>query len=198
MNQLLHIGIVGTAGRGTDATKINKDIYNEMVKVVGGIRFLHEIALVSGGAACADHLAVITFLLRRCKSLRLHLPCEWDFEKQQFVDLGTKDWRTNPGGTSNYYHRQFSKSIGEHENTSLRQIDAAIKLGAQPIVGKGFFDRNTAIAQESSMLFAFTFGDGPRIADGGTRDTFVKFIKSKPDATAYHYNLHEMKIYIAE
>ncbi len=191
----MKIAIIGTAGRNEDETRLNRDMFHQMVAQVGKIKSLSETTLVSGGAAWADHVAVVTFLLGACASLELHIPCLWDAGNRQYHDTGVRDWKTNPGGTSNYYHRKFSTAMGMGENYSLLQIDEAISDGAKASVGKGFFDRNTAVAGADALV-AMTFGNEGRVADGGTRDTFEKYIKSGK-TMAYHLDLNTMTVHPA-
>lgn len=193
----MKIAVIGTAGRNEDGQKLSKEKFFEMVALVSKLKDAKEATLVSGGAAWADHIAVVVFLLGNCKSLSLHLPCAWDVLREQYADTGEFDWRTNPGGTANHYHHRFAKKLGYDENYTLRQIHQATLKEAMIHTGAGFHDRNSAVASEADMLFAFTFGDGARVADGGTRDTFEKYIKLGKKA-AYHFNLNEMKLYSAE
>lgn len=133
-----------------------------------------RITLVSGGAAGADHLAVL-LASELGYPLELHLPCPWDPEKKAYRDSGERNWRTNPGGTSNHYHRLFSKACFQGvENRSLEHIDQALKSpSVRAIVGSGFFERNSEVAKADRIL-AFTFGPGETPADGGTLDTWKK------------------------
>lgn len=194
----MNIGIIGTAGRGQDGYKLNANVFDRMVEVVSKVKTLESSTLISGGAAWADHVAVVTFLLSRCSGLTIHMPCEWDASKSEFTDTGERDWRTNPGGTSNHYHRQFSRKLSTNSELSLNQIHHAMRRGANATTGAGFFERNTEIAKQSDAIIAFTFGNGAKLADGGTRDTFMKFKKLKPDVMALHFNLSEMRMYHGE
>ena len=109
------IAIIGTAGRGADLNRLTSDIflrmYNTTQKIIEEIvptKDVCDFKLVSGGAAWADHLAVTIFLAGTAPKLCLYLPCEFDMANCCFVDDGTIDWRTNPGGTANCYHKKFS------------------------------------------------------------------------------------------
>jgi hypothetical protein len=60
------ISIIGTAGRGEDGDRLNLDVYTKMYRkakqLVDEIEPVVENQhLVSGGAAYADHLAVLLF-----------------------------------------------------------------------------------------------------------------------------------------
>jgi len=100
--QKMKIAVIGTAGRNEDGQKLSKEKFFEMVALVSKLKDAKEATLVSGGAAWADHIAVVVFLLGNCKSLSLHLPCAWDVLREQYADTGEFDWRTNPGGTANH------------------------------------------------------------------------------------------------
>src|SRR5438552_2570297 len=89
------VAIVGTAGRGADAGKIDARLFEKMVSEAANIierRFglrASDVVLVSGGAAGADHAAVALWLSRNRDThgspttvtasgfagLRLFLPC---------------------------------------------------------------------------------------------------------------------------
>lgn len=191
----MKIAIIGTAGRNEDGKKLDKDKFFKMVELVSRIKDVSEATLVSGGAAWADHAAVVSFLLGTCQHLELHLPCGWDVLRKQYYDTGVVDWRTNPGGTSNHYHHLFSKKVGMSENWSLEQIYEALEEDATMHAGKGFHDRNSEVAKADALV-AMTFGKEGRVADGGTRDTFEKYIKSGK-SKAYHLDLNTMTVHDA-
>lgn len=166
------IAIIGTAGRKADEHKLTKEIWNKMIVKAEDIITKEwefrwsEVALVSGGAAYSDHVAVVLFTKNKQETrLTLELPCAWD--KTQFKDLGIFSPNLNPGGTSNFYHRKFSKKMGID---SLEDIARAIEEGADIAISKGFNDRNNKVARADRMI-AFTFGDrNPQ--DGGTGFTW--------------------------
>lgn len=189
------VAIIGTAGRNEDGEKLDGEKFEQMVRAAGTAQ-VSNATLVSGGAAWADHVAVVLFLLRGCNHLILHFPAPWDYEKVQFSDTGVNDWRTNPGGTANHYHEKFSNKVYGNPTQTFKQIAAAIKLGAEVIVGYSFHGRNTKIA-EADNLIAMTFGTGPVVKDGGTRDTYEKFVKNGR-GSAIHIDLNDMLPYKAE
>lgn len=171
------VGIIGTAGRREDETRITAKVYEQMKEAVKKVlESRGAVRLVSGGAAVADHLAVQLFLEGCGTTLRLHLPCAFDMAKGAFVDTGVFDWKTNPGGTANHYHRNFSRRC---QIDSLAEIKAAIERGAEVVVTPGFMARNTKVATESEVLVALTFGDKAVLKDGGTADTMRKFLARK-------------------
>jgi hypothetical protein len=176
---MTRIAIIGTAGRRDDAARLSRDTFMAMVRVArahidelranGHFSASDEpVVAVSGGAAWADHVAVSLFLSGHVDMLELHLPCPFDMANRRFQDDGTRDFRTNPGGTANYYHRQFSAKMG---GNTLDGIRRAIDSGAIVKIGDGFHGRNKRVAQSQHML-AFTFGDGDVPKDGGTKHTW--------------------------
>lgn len=182
------IGIIGTAGRNEDLSKLDKDVWRFMKQSAGKlIETTGCNHFISGGAAWSDHLAVSLFINNsEHTSLSLHLPCE--FKNGKFDDV----FKT--GKTLNYHHKNFSEKLGVD---SLIQIEKSIELGADITVSNdSFYERNSKIAEESNILLAFTFGDGKFLKKGGTRDTFEKFLTKENRGIAFHINLSDCKIYI--
>lgn len=184
------LGVIGTAGRGSDEEKMDKETWRRMLHVTRLTIFnSNSDILVSGGAAWADHLAVKLFLDYSDRLLlKLYLPVKFD-EKFDEDELQVP---FNCGKTLNYYHKKFSNVIGED---SLKQIEEAIKKGATVESGKGFHGRNTQIANDSDNVLAFTFGEGKSLKDGGTKDTWDKFMKRENREIGFHYNLNENRMY---
>jgi hypothetical protein len=175
------IAIIGSAGRKDDYKLMSKVTFDKMISSVENIitnewklnLSKSKIILRSGGAAFADHVAVAIY--RKYKNededcplqLELELPCKWDHDKQRYYDTGERDFKKNPGGTSNYYHERFSKACGI---PSLYELQDAIDKGAKTLESKGFFDRNNKVSKSDRMI-AFTIGDNePK--DGGTAYTW--------------------------
>jgi hypothetical protein len=184
----VHVAIIGTAGRKEDNGKITKAIFDRMVQHARTtIRDVwnitnERVVLVSGGAACADHVAVALFLAEQLdpegtpyKGLQLFLPCAFNLTGANpcAMDNGLNDWRKNPGRIINHLHAHFSTSIGEGFN-SLHQIYMAHAFGALlDTKGKGFMSRNKSIARTANRVIAYTWGsDSQRPKDGGTSDTW--------------------------
>lgn len=192
----MNIAIIGTAGRDEDGKRLQGEHFGAMWLAVNRL-IKTELAkgepygLVSGGAAWADHIAVYDFILGNADSLDLELPCQITSEGK-FVDTGIRDFRTNPGGTSNYYHELFSKKIGF---SSFNQLRIAIEAPECVITaGGGFFDRNSKVAEKADHTIALTFGKGAELKDGGTMDTMKKFQK-KGTGKSFHIDLHDWKVY---
>lgn len=195
------LSIIGTAGRKDDAKRLSKKHFEAMCVVADGlIEQCKDInypisTLVSGGAAWADHVAVTLFLEKKVPHLRLFLPCE--FIGGSFRDNGNTDPYKNPGGTANYYHRQFQKNTGIN---SLTQLQIASAEGAELIsVAKGFHARNALVAK-SDFLLAMTFGNENQVKDGGTAHTVECYLnRVKKEGffdKSFHYDLSRGKVYV--
>lgn len=184
------LGIIGTAGRGEDGTKMNLETWRRMLHFTRLKIANNQInCLVSGGSSWADHVAVA-----------LYLECKGSLNLKLFLPVGFKDKFNeeeitipfNCGNILNHFHKQFSKVIGMD---TFEQIRSVLDSGVECSSGKGFHGRNTQIANNSTDLLAFTFGDGPNLKDGGTKDTWDKFMKREDRGVGYHYNLTENKMY---
>ena len=160
------LAIIGTAGRGKDASRINRELYDAMYKLaVETAREWGETSLVSGGAAVADHLAVRAFNEGVADKLTLFLPAE--FKDGFFVPDNAIQF--NPGATLNRYHGAFSMDCGID---SLEEIAQAIERGADVIVKPGFHNRNIEVAAARSMI-AMTFTPAGRSGRGELVETFT-------------------------
>lgn len=186
------LGIIGTAGRGPDGKRLPA-LWNVMSCVAQSLVVATGAeSLVSGGAAWADHLAVRLFNAGLVKDLTLHLPASF----LHHFDEGPG--RYDCGHTANHYHRLFTQSMSFD---SLKDIETSIKGGALALLTPGFKERNTKVAEEAQTLLAFTFGDGPRLCDGGTLDTMTKFLARRgnnagsPWLPAYHFDLNSRLLY---
>ena len=168
MPNLIKVAIIGTAGRGANLAKLTPQIFEKMLKCLItiieadlGLEW-KSIQLVSGGAAWADHLAVILYNRQICQNLLLYLPTE-------FKD-GAYLMNNQIGKTANFYHSQFSKKMGYN---TLGDIDTAINNGCViDSTNIGFKNRNTKIAK-SDYIIAFTFEES-QPTGGGTLDTWNK------------------------
>lgn len=183
----MKIGIIGTAGRKEDAAKLTAKHVEYMIQIA----LMHvssKDTVVSGGAAWADHTAVL--IRPHCARLFLQLPCKWDVNKRAYHDTNINNFQTNPGGTSNYYHRLFSKKWAEgfepiYKNNfnSLEQLHECYLEAHKPGINpsersviwcdnfKGFFDRNLQVGKVDKLI-AFTFNKGSIPKDGGTKHTW--------------------------
>jgi len=186
------ITIAGTAGRKEDARLLDAEVYDLMIEktletILEASNAKEPITLVSGGAAYADHIAVKLYLAHPdIFNLKLYLPAP--FEAGKFRDTGDRDWKTNPGGTSNFYHRQFSQKTGTN---SFNEIQKAIDMGAEVEVHDGFFARNAKMA-DSEIAICLTFGENG-IKDGGTKNMADAYLKKhKVAPKLYHIPIAEL------
>lgn len=182
------LGIIGTAGRKQAQSLMTIENYKKMVQTATDIVKKHNIsALVSGGAAFSDHVAVSLYLSGVVDHLFLMLPDAFDINNNHYIP-------GHYGNITNSLHTIFSEQC--HIN-SLVEISHAIKQGAEIYLGNadtapGFLTRNTWIAQKSTHLLAFTSGNALNesiteigvtnqysdniIKDNGTKDTWKKSI----------------------
>jgi len=187
------ITIAGTAGRKEDGPKLNKSLYSAMcLKTLEIIDSLYldsesKITLVSGGAAWADHIAVLLFLKYPGK-LNLDLCLPTNIESEAYFDDGSIDWVKNPGRTCNCYHRKFGLAV---DRRPIRDINKAIELGAKAQVFDGFYARNATMAQ-SDMVIALTFGNNV-VKNGGTKHMTDLYIKDG-GKELFHISLPSLEI----
>ncbi len=175
--------IVGTAGR--DKTKpMTEALWKWMVSDVYR-RIPEGSHVISGGAAWADHLAISMFLFNGAGAITLHLPAP--FANGKFVESGFK----SAGATANYYHKLFSDAIrcdtlGQIQTvfdqlTPFKAVET-IHITCEPAspgIG-GMFARNAKVAAHADAhMLAYTFGEGDEPADGGTKNTWDKFLGQK-------------------
>lgn len=172
-----HVAIIGTAGRDR-AERLTPALFAGMTRAAAGIikdTFGLDPAattLISGGAAWADHVAVALYLEGGVAGLTLYTPCAFQDGSNGYADTGVIDWRANPGGTANYYHRRFSKCLGRN---TLGELGAARERGATfDASHPGFHARNSEVARVATHMIALTWAEGATPADGGTLDTWKK------------------------
>jgi hypothetical protein len=184
------LALIGSAGRGKDAGRLDRPLYDAMYREALQIVCEHDIDVaVSGGAAFADHTAVRLFLEGAVKSLRLYLPAA--FDGRAFIPNARI--HSNPGHTANHHHNDFLVSCGVD---GLSEIAQAISLGASVEVYNGFKRRNLEVAGNCTHMVAFTFGSKPTtsfapqdtgfssaeeagLKDGGTAHTWGECWKAK-------------------
>jgi hypothetical protein len=200
----MKIGIIGTAGRHEDGKRLDaksytrmQDTLHEIITDAGGLG--NTDFVVSGGAAWADHLAVWMACEHNAR-LSLHFPCVFvpgsgTINRPGYRDNGLRGIK-NPGRTANYYHYMFGKKVFGDLDGSLNQIQEALKKTTTiSTVSGGFFARNRLVAGESTLLIVFTFGDGPRVKDGGSANTSEIFVKKHGFDNAIHVDLNTWKIH---
>lgn len=155
------LAVIGTAGRGTDAAKLSRELYDAMYRrTQAAMSDWGARDLVSGGAAWADHLAVRAFLNGEAETLRLFLPA-------RFADGRFSGPPADAARTANHYHAEFSRILGID---TLSQIEEAVRRGAVASFHAGFKTRNLEVAAVASRVIAFTFGAGREPIVAGEAD----------------------------
>jgi hypothetical protein len=140
------LAIIGTAGRREDGDKLTQLHLINMVLAAQHIINLHTIThLVSGGAAWADHTAVLILGLT----------------KTIILPAAPRDLKV-----CQYYHTRFSHIVGR--NTWNEVLECA------PQYHGTFNYRNTMVANAATTFLACTFGNKGKCKDGGTADTVRK------------------------
>lgn len=153
------LGIIGTAGRGSDRPRLSMNTFSRMVhKAEEVANQVNAVMLVSGGAAWADHVAVYLALHGPFapRVLTLHLP--GPIENGELGGLGGATFTGSDGPTATHYHQAFRRNTGID---GLKDIYTVQQNGAICTVSRGFLARNARVANDSSVLLAFTFGKGP-------------------------------------
>lgn len=184
---MLKVAVIGTAGRGSDFDRLSPFDFGRMCNTVRGI--LNDITkepyLVSGGAAWADHVAVNLYNLGIVNYLDLHLPAKWDYTEGWFE-------QTAAGITSNKYHQRFSAKVGI---SSLNELELALSR-CRSTVSNGFFARNNDVAKAQAVI-ALTFGDGSKLKDGGTANTFQQYLNNLKGCknVSFHVDLNDWTIH---
>lgn len=196
--------VIGTAGRGDDAARMSLSLYDRMFQSLKEIieRWKPD-AVVSGGAAWADHLAPRAYLEGLVPNLLLFLPAEFRMGSAPgFIPNPAVQF--NPGRTLNNYHRAFSEKTGID---SLTELAAAISKGALVEVHPGFHRRNSEVADHGDGLVSYTFGTHSSLdltsgsaafgnakkaglKDGGTAHTFGECWKAEFKS---HFNLFDFQ-----
>lgn len=201
------LAIIGTAGRGEDGPKLASNAEGYVDRMLAAARKVADLTkanhLVSGGAAWADHIAVLLFLSDPTRfTLQIEAPAEFVTSPSgglEYVDTGErgkKAFIANPGGTCNYYHHSFADALGATRQHWSPFLDFALVAGhprATIRVTHGFDPRNALVA-ESKHALAMTFGQGATVKDGGTARTMKAFLSRADHGSAYHLDLSAMKL----
>lgn len=169
------VAIIGSAKtiEGMTGSLFTKSI-DAVAKIINEKMPIHQsgVTLVSGGSAWIDHIAVKLFLTGEYAGLHLYTPCEWDCLRIQYSDSGIYDWKENPGGTLNSYHRKFSIRAGIKSLEELDKVNCT--PGFSCTVKNGFHARNDLIAQNCDLLIALSWAKDDEPDDGGTLYTWKK------------------------
>lgn len=198
------LAIIGTAGRKGDGPRLDADPNRYLERMQAAALKVAELCgateLVSGGAAWADHIAVMLFLAHPTRfTLRLELPAPLvplAGGGLAFEDTGVRDFVANPGGTSNHYHENFGRSAFRYRGRSPRDDFAAIQGNPRVSiqVTPGLFARNKKVALADHCL-AMTFGEGRALKDGGTANTMSAFCARPDRGRAFHLDLSDCRLY---
>lgn len=202
------LAIIGTAGRGEDAARLagNPEMFvDRMLAAARKVADLTKAShLVSGGAAWADHIAVLLFLADPARfTLQIEAPApmvvshDGGLEYRDTGERGKRSFIANPGGTCNHYHRQFLDALGATRPNWSPFLDFALIAGHPRVtvrVTHGFDARNELVAQADNAL-AMTFGAGATLKDGGTTRTMRSFLRRDGRGAAYHLDLSAMKLH---
>ncbi len=204
IGEMAKLAIIGTAGRGDDGKRLAADPDRYLLRMLDAARKVSEItgatSLISGGAAWSDHLAVLLFLHDPSRySLELEVPAELVSDGAnglKYHDKGTGDFKNNPGGVSNHYHRLFNRAVGTLRlSSSFQDFAKAVEAGAVVNVGTGFFERNLVVASKADYCLAMTFGDKAQLKDGGTAHTMSAFLRKANHGQAFHLDLNTITLY---
>lgn len=166
----MKLAIIGTAGRGDDREKLTLAHWFAMVGLAKMFADSQPVkGFVSGGAAWADHVAVaLHFDLGL--PLDLYLPGVAEDQRTAFK-----------------YHSRFSQVVGR--DTKAELFKASLVFGNSYLERGTFKQRNTRVADNATDFLAMTFGDGPKVKDGGTADTVRKMLDQ--GKTGWHLDLHD-------
>lgn len=203
MNTPIRLAIIGTAGRKDDARKLAarpafflERMQAAALAIASRVGATH---LVSGGAAWADHVAVLLFLQSPERFiLELRLPAALDVHASTpaFVSNGSRGV-SNPGGVLNYYHQSFAAVLQKDRpgwNPIQDLATAAAHSRADLSVSNGLFARNDVVAASADYALAMTFGDGALLKDGGTAHTMRQFLDRHGADRAFHLDLNSMRL----
>lgn len=160
MKRLAIIGSVRKHERYT------RDLFMAMYRFMDTAIGTNEVYLVSGGAAWADHLAVLLFLDARAKGLTIYMPCGW-----QLGFRANPTVKNDPARAMEYHHRQFASRVGYGPTATMQHLCTAQGMGAKIVAGTGFYQRNLLVGQVDSLV-AFSWDDGPEPVSGGTAHTW--------------------------
>ena len=179
---LTRVSIIGSAGRLGDGERMSRDLFISMVRkaehLISNVFKLtkSDVALISGGSAWADHVAVRLWLESVADTdspdsfsgLRLYLPCAFDSTS----DGSPPMFHGSVGERLNELHASFTNKM-KCEFDSRTDIVCAHALGAElNYQYPGFHNRNRQIGQ-SEYIIAFTWGESnvfPKA--GGTKHTW--------------------------
>lgn len=203
----VRLAIIGSAGRNDDALPLSQRPEFFLGRMLDAGRAIADrvgaTALVSGGAAWADHIAILLFLSDPERfELHLHLPAllkhhPTDRQAMFYLDTGSRQNGSNPARVSNELHEAFGTQLASHKPGwspfhDLRK--AFFHPRVTTTTSAGFEPRNARVAADSDFALAMTFGDGPVLKKGGTAGTLSAFLKQHDASTAYHLDMGSMRL----
>lgn len=207
----MKLAIIGTAGRGPDGKQLATDPERYLTRMLDAARKVSELTgateLISGGAAWADHIAVLLFLENpEHYSIELELPAAFEPDGvggYRYHDKGTHDFKDNPGAVSNHYHKLFTKAVAKVRPrfssflhfADVEAVHVGLAAEVRTNVGTGFLERNLVVAAKAHHCLAMTFGNGRQLKDGGTAHTMSNFLAKRNHGDAYHLDLNTLKLY---
>lgn len=207
------LAIIGTAGRADDGKRLAADPERYLTRMLDAAREVSKLTgateLISGGAAHADHCAVLLFLEDpKTYTLELELPAPFVTDGiggYKYFDKGAGDFKNNPGGVSNHYMRLFHKALSKTRpewSPFTDFADLEFARGSPALadritinVGTGFLERNLVVAAKAHHCLAMTFGEGRALKDGGTAHTMSNFLAKRGHGAAYHLDLNTLKLW---
>lgn len=205
------LAIIGTAGRADDGKRLAADPERYLTRMLDAAREVSKLTgateLISGGAAWADHIAVLLFLEDpEHYSLELELPAKLiqaDAGVRVFDDKGTHDFKSNPGAVSNHYHKAFTKAVAKVRPGfssfahfgDIEDVHVGLAAEVRLNIGTGFLERNLVVAAKAHHCLAMTFGNGKQLKDGGTAHTMSNFLAKRGHGAAYHLDLNMLKLW---
>lgn len=162
------LAIIGTAGRKEDGLKLGLHEWNCMTDAAYDVIDQEGIThLVSGGAAWADHVAVLIHIHNEIP-LTLYVP-----GSNRDIDI------------ARYYHLGFSRILGRDTFAEVASLPCSM--------GGSFKDRNVKVANAADVYLAITFGHGREVKDGGTAHTVA--LMDKRSIPGYHFDLNTFKLH---
>lgn len=159
---LFDVGVIGTAFRKEEQSALNKEVFGRMVNDFFTMCVEHKwLTCISGGAAGADHLAVMARTGDIIKSLTLCIPGRFDVDKCMFVNTdvnGKAVYYERDVNTANYYHQNFLARTGIDSLGMIRDLIVEEKVTMKSY--SNFKERNKVVAEHCRYLVAYTFGMG--------------------------------------
>jgi hypothetical protein len=208
----IYVSVIGFAGWIPDDVAayatLDAAFYERMVAKAEQLIYSNptrRVALASGGAAWADHVAVTLFLRHpTTTTMQLYAPCSWDaatnrFKAHTITEVGGDEVKlqksTEAAEELNSRHEEFSAAIGRDTRAEIGRIatlcDGTMhRCGVINVAHPGFKARDIQVARHADdLLFAFSWVRGPVPLFGGTLHTWEK---AEDTMFKYHVSLYEL------